>query len=136
MKGDSWFGSVKAAADIASKGMHSIFQVKTSHSLYPKKFIEDTLADAPGGVHIVLRGKHPNGTTLYALGYKYSSKKALCFIMTDGAGSTIPGTPYEMKFTDDFGNVGKSIVLYKMIVYVITNYTCYYLFLFRGTRSG
>ena len=35
--------------------------------------------------------------------------------MTDGAGSTTPGQPYEMKYTDEHGNVGKfdvSILLF------------------------
>ena len=136
MKGDSWFGSVKAAAEIASRGMHCIFQVKTSHALFPKKFIEDALANTPGGVHVVLRGRHPNGKTLYALGYRYSSKKTLSFIMTDGAGSTVPGTPYEMKFTDEFGNVGKFIVLFVHNQFYFTiNYDFYYSFSFRNPKS-
>ena len=97
IKGDSWFGLVKAAAEIAAQGMHCICQVKTAHTLFPKSFIEDVLMNTPGGVHIVLRGRHPNGKMLYALGYRYSSKKTLCFIMTDGVGSTIPGTPYDTR---------------------------------------
>lgn len=115
VKGDSWFGSVKAAAHIAGKGMHCIMQVKTSHSLFPKTYIEEALDGTPGGVHIVLRGKHPNGKTLVALGYRYSSKKTLFFIMTDRAGSTLPGTPYEMKFTDEFGNVGEFLFIVMFI---------------------
>ena len=114
MKGDAWFGSVKAAANLAQRGVECVLQVKTGHSLYPKKFIEDALKDAPGGVHMVLRGRHPNGHTLYAIGYCYSSKKTLFFVMTEGAGSTTPGNPYEMKFTDEHGNIGK---LFLCIVY-------------------
>lgn len=72
VKGDSWFGSVKAAAAIAEKDMHCILQVKTSHRLFPKSYIEDALANSPGGVHIVLKGRHPNGKTLIAMGYRYS----------------------------------------------------------------
>ena len=106
MKGDSWFGSVKAAANLAQRGIECILQIKTGHSFYPKAFVEDALKDAPGGVHIVLKGRHPNGHTLYAIGYCYLSKKTLFFIMTAGAGSTTPGEPYEMKFTDEHGNVG------------------------------
>ena len=82
-------------------------QVKTGHSLYPKNFIEDVLDGSPGGVHIVLKGQHPNGKILVAIGYRYSSKKTLFFIMTENAGSTRKGEPYEMKFTDKYGNVGK-----------------------------
>ena len=107
MKGDAWFGSVKAAASLAERGMEGVFQVKTAHSLYPKEYIEKLLKNAPGGVHVVLKGRHPNGHTLVAVGYRYSSKKTLFFICTEGAGSTTPGEPYEMKFTDKHGNVGK-----------------------------
>ena len=107
MKGDAWFGSVKAAAALADKGIECIMQVKTGHTLFPKQYVEEALKDTPGGVHIVLKGNHPNGHTLYAIGYCYSSKKTLFFIMTAGAGSTTPGKPYKMKYTDEYGNVGK-----------------------------
>ena len=106
MKGDAWFGSVKAAAAMAERGIECILQIKTGHSLYPKEFVQNALKDTPGGVHVVLKGRHPNGHTLYAIGYRYLSKKTLFFIMTAGAGSTTPGKPYEMKFTDEYGNVG------------------------------
>ena len=75
IKGDAWFGSVKAAAALAEEGTEAVLQVKTGHSLFPKKFIEDALSGSPGGVHIVLRGRHPNGKLLIALGYRYLSKK-------------------------------------------------------------
>ena len=35
--------------------------------------------------------------------------------MTDRAGSTTPGTPYKMRFTDEFGNVGKLCCLFYSI---------------------
>ena len=123
IKGDSWFGSVKAAAEIAERGMQCCMQVKTSTSLYPKKYIEEALKGNPGGVHIVLRGKHPNGNILVAVGYRYSSKKTLFFIMTDGAGPTTPGRPYEMKFTDEYGNVGKFLLCFVLHVYYLLRFT-------------
>ena len=61
---------------------------------------------APGGVHIVLEGVHPNGQKLVAVGYRYSSRKTLMFIMSDKAGNTKSGDPYEMKFVDDCNNLG------------------------------
>ena len=79
VKADSWFGSVKAVAVLAEKGIQSVMQVKNNHSLYPKKFIESSLKGAPGGVHIVLEGVHPNGQKLVAVGYRYSSRKTLMF---------------------------------------------------------
>ena len=117
VKGDAWFGSVRAAANMASTGYECVLQVKQNTGLYPKEFIEDALKDSPGGVHIVLKGRHPNGHNLIAIGYRYSSKKTLLFIMTEGAGSTTPGQPYEMKFTDAYGNVGTFFYIYYFIYF-------------------
>ena len=52
-----------------------MFQVNTNSSLYPKKFIEKTLEEMPGGVHIVLEGIHGEGWKVIAMGYRYSVKK-------------------------------------------------------------
>ena len=111
IKGDSWFGSVKAAAALAEEGIEAVLQIKTGHSLFPKDFISKMLEGCPGGVHLVLKGRHPNGATLYSLGYRYSSSKTLFFVMTDGAGSTSAGTSYERKFVDVHGNIGKSSIV-------------------------
>ena len=106
IKGDAWFGSVKTVANIKEKtGMESVMQIKTNHSLFPKEFISDALEGGPGGVHIVLKGTHPNGVKLIAIGYRYSSKTSLFFVISENAGSTTPGEPYEMKFQDEFGNI-------------------------------
>ena len=56
---------------------------------------------------IVMKGRHCNGHTLIAKGYRYLSRKTLFLVTTDRAGLTIPGQPYEMKVTDDYRNVGK-----------------------------
>jgi hypothetical protein len=63
------------------------------------------LKEAPGGVHIVLEGKTQCEVPLIAVGYRYSRKTILFFVLTKGAGSLINGDPYEMKFTDSYGNV-------------------------------
>ena len=65
-----------------------MFQVKTNSSLYPKKFIEETLEGMPGGVHIVLEGIHGEGQKVIAVGYRYSVKKTLFFVFTPCVGST------------------------------------------------
>ena len=119
VKGDAWFGSVRAAANMASRGYECVLQVKQNSGLYPKEFVENALNDSPGGVHIVLRGRHPNGHNLIAIGYRYSSKKTLFFIMTEGAGSTTPGRPYEMKFTDLHGNVGKFVFIFITLLFIV-----------------
>ena len=71
MKGDSWFGSVKAAATLADRGIECVLQVKANSGLYPKEFIDNALDGAPGDTHIVMKDIHPNGATLIALGYRY-----------------------------------------------------------------
>ena len=54
--GDAWFGSVKAATELAKRNSAAFLQVKTNHKLFPKDYINDALEDAPGGTHIVLKG--------------------------------------------------------------------------------
>jgi hypothetical protein len=80
-------------------------QIKQYHSLFPKDFIETALKDAPGGVHIVLEGTTKDEIPLVAIGYRYSRKTILFFILTKNGGSTKPGNPYHMKYTDSFGNI-------------------------------
>jgi len=60
LRGDAWFGSVKAASAMAVRGYQCVYQVKGYSTLYPKDFIEDALKEAPGGVFIALEGKAPN----------------------------------------------------------------------------
>ena len=81
--------------------------VKTAHSRYPRKFLNDNMMDFPGGTWVTMRGKcKRSGVELVAIGYKYNSKKVLTFITTVGAGSTEKGeNPYKMKYNDEFGNV-------------------------------
>jgi hypothetical protein len=105
IKADAWFGSVICASELAVQGFGGVLQVKTNHGLYPKTFIEDALKAAPGGVCIVLKGIAPNEQPIIAIGFRYSAKKTLFFVMTSRAGSTKPGEPYQMKYTDPFGNV-------------------------------
>jgi len=105
IRGDAWFGSVRAANEVGIRGHEGVFQVKTYHASYPKEFIEDALKDAPGGVFIALEGTTKDEVPLVALGYRYSRKTILFFVLTKNAGSTMLGEPYHMKYTDSFGNV-------------------------------
>ena len=61
-------------------------------------------------MHIVLTGTHANGVPLIALGYRNSTKTTIFFIFHSDAGSTCPGKPYEMKYTDNHGNVSVCLV--------------------------
>ena len=95
-------GSVKTAIQCAIRGINYIGAVKQNHSGFPKNYFDEHLKDAPGGCRIVMEGKHSvTGEKIIAIGYKYCSKKTLHYVATYNAGSTLPGHPYEMKFTDE-----------------------------------
>ena len=105
IRGDAWFGSIKTANEIGIRGHEAVLQVKQYHSLFPKDFIEAALKEAPGGVHILLEGTTKDEVPLVALGYRYSRKTILFFVLTKNAGSSKPGDPYHMKYTDSYGNI-------------------------------
>ena len=110
IRGDAWFGSVLTTSEVGIRGHEGVFQVKTNSALYPKSFIEEALKEAPGGVHIVLKGSAPNGVPLVAIGYRYSRKTTLYFVATENAGSTAKGDSYIMKYTDSYGNICTRLV--------------------------
>ena len=105
IRGDAWFGSVKTANEVALRGHEEVFQIKQYHSLFPKDFFEEVLKEAPGWVHIVLKATTRDEVNLVAVGYCYSHKTILHFVLTENAGSTSEGDPYEMKYTDSYGNI-------------------------------
>jgi hypothetical protein len=102
--GYSWFASVDTCIAMYQK-FHQQFigVVKTAHSCYPKKFLEDTMADWPAVLTFVLE-LTADGAPLLAMGYKYNKRKVMCFVATKGAGHREPGTPYEAKWKDDNGS--------------------------------
>jgi hypothetical protein len=104
IRANAWFGSIRTATEVGLCGYDGVFQIKQYASLYPKKFIEDALKDAPGGVSIALEGTN-HEVPLVAIGYRYSRKTILFFIMTKSSGSLSEGEPYEMKYTDSYGNI-------------------------------
>ena len=61
----------------------------------------------PGGSYLVLKitPSVPGDIPLMAIGYNYSYRKALGFIVTDGDGSTEPGDHYLSHFPEFFSNV-------------------------------
>jgi len=58
----------------------------------------------PAGLHIVLEGSASEGIDLLSLGYKYNSRKVLCFISTNNVGSTMTSSFYEATWRDNNGN--------------------------------
>jgi hypothetical protein len=105
VRGDAWFGSVMTANEIALRGHVGVFQIKQQHSLFPKEYIEEALKDAPGGVHILLEGMTKDEVLLVALGYQYSQKTVLHFVLTKNGGSSKPGDPCKMRYANSFGNI-------------------------------
>ena len=102
--GDSWFASVDTAVQLQKKlNANFIGIVKTSHSKFPKMWIEQTMKDWPPGSHIVLQA-NSEGVDLFACGYKYNKRKVCCFIFNKGAGHTEEGTPYVAKWKDENNN--------------------------------
>lgn len=98
---------VQTAVALSHAKRAFIGAVKTAHSLYPKKYIENVLGPLPAGARIVLEGT-VDGVQLLAIGYKYNRRKVLCFVATKGAGVTTNAQPYLQslqRWADIHGNV-------------------------------
>ena len=76
----------KKATEIAPTGMF-VGIVKTAHSFYPQKWIEDKMKEWAAGLHLVLESNR-NGADLLAIGYKYNKRKVVCFIASKESGNT------------------------------------------------
>jgi hypothetical protein len=58
----------------------------------------------------LLEGMTQDEVKLIALGYRYSQKTVLHFVLTEMAGNSKPGIPYQMKYTNSFGNISSRYV--------------------------
>jgi len=65
LKGNAWFGSVRAAAALGVTGSSSSYAGQNKQQLIPQE-----LDGMPGGVKIVLKGAAPNEILLVAIGYR------------------------------------------------------------------
>jgi hypothetical protein len=117
MKGNSWFGHTPLANKLGTQGVRAVLQIKTGHAIFPEKFLDEELAEAPGGCWIMMMGKGPRRTNLLAIGYKYNIKWVLKLVATTAAGSTKAWTPYDMRFTDAYSN-------YSMIRILLISQPC------------
>ena len=103
--GDSWFASFRTAAAITEEcDAEFVGIIKTAHKGYPKAYIESKMKTWPPGTHIVLECSK-NVSKYYAVGYKYSKRKIICFITTERAGHTLPGQSYCAKWVDGNNHV-------------------------------
>ena len=75
----------------------------------PTDCLDKTMKDLPTDYHIVVESLK-GSIHLYAVGYKYSSKKVLCFISTEGWGLTLPGKTYEALWMDWHANVHSFLI--------------------------
>jgi hypothetical protein len=107
--GDSWFGSVTAIVKAAKNGQELIGCVKTNFTKSPKKAMEELMDDCPSGSYYVAVCNVPeeDDIKIIFVSYKYNARKVLHFVMTDGAGSTVPdpNRAYIARFHDEFGNL-------------------------------
>jgi hypothetical protein len=108
--GDSWFGSVTAIVQAAKNSQGLIGGVKTNFSKSPKKAMEVFMEDCPSGSYYVAVCDVPDeddDIKIVFVSYKYNARKVLHFVMTDGAGSTVPdpNRAYIARFPDEFGNL-------------------------------
>jgi len=101
---------------VGIRGHEGVIQIKTCHASFPKVFIEVALKDAPGGVFIALEGTSKDEVPLVALGYRYSRKTTLLFVLTKNAGSTTLGEPYHRKYIDSFGNISTHYVDWPQVI--------------------
>ena len=65
------------------------------------------MKDCPGGSYLVINStpRVPGVKPLTFIGYKYSYRKVLRFIATEGAGSTELGDTYLSRFPDIYSNI-------------------------------
>jgi hypothetical protein len=78
--------------------------VKTSHGLFPKAFLQESMYTARARSRIHL-SNIVEGVQVVATCYKYNRRKVSLFIFTVGAGGMADGNPYIQRRADDNGNI-------------------------------
>lgn len=79
---DSWFGSAKAVASVATASHHVCFSIKRSHSISPKTWVDEKTRDYPGGTWITFEATHEKHFfPLFVLNI-IQQEKMLTFVMT------------------------------------------------------
>ena len=98
---------MKTADEAIAEGVNYCGPVKTIHKWFCLSTLEKSLKDWPGGSYLVMKSTLivTGGRPLIYIGYEYNSRKVLCFIATEGAGSTEPGDPYLYNSPGIYSNV-------------------------------
>ena len=94
--GNSWFSSMDLCEHMSEP---YIGVVKTNHSRYPQKCLQNKMQAWPAGSHLNIDRRRK---VVYAVGYTYCKSKGLHFLFTVGAGRTEckPDYTYEAKWKD------------------------------------
>ena len=100
--GDSDFGSLQSAYGLAKENKGCIFNVKTAHSMLPKKQIEEQLKGCAAGSSVVWTTEI-DGIRFNCIGYKYARSKKLQMFITTVGEVTCDWKPYIAKFKDSHG---------------------------------
>ena len=74
--GDSDFGSLQSAYGLVKENKGCIFNVKTAHSMLPKKQIEEQLKECAADSSVVWTTEI-DGIRFNCIGYKYARSKKL-----------------------------------------------------------
>ena len=98
--GDSWFTSVETCLQMIERGYEYGGVIKNCHAGFPRFQLEALMSDWPGGSYLVMTSDN-----LVATGYKYNSRKVICFLSSKNFGPTTPGNPYQARFIDQGKNL-------------------------------
>ena len=102
--GESWFSSVPAKKYIRMDGFRFNCRhkgiVNKEHTITTYAEIKSLMQPLPGSTYVVMESVGENCQNIYAIGYKYSSKKFLCFISYEQTDDTSSGKPYEDMWID------------------------------------
>jgi hypothetical protein len=95
---------MQAAVLISKQGSNFIGVIKTSHSLFPKDYLQLVLGPLPAGSRLALKAI-VDGEDLFAIGYKYNRKKVLFLVTNSRVADLHDGEPYLQRWADDHGNL-------------------------------
>jgi len=89
---------------MSKQGSNFIGVIKTSHSLFPKDYLQSILGPLPAGSRLALKA-NVEGEDLFAIGYKYNRRKVLFFVTNSRVADLLDGDPYLQRWADEHGNL-------------------------------
>ncbi len=95
---------MQAVVLISKQGSKFIGVIKTSHSLFPKDYLQLVLGPLPAGSRLALINI-VDGEDIFAIGYKYNRGEVLFFVTNSRVADFHDGEPYLQRWADDHGNL-------------------------------